>query len=261
MKKQLIVTFGAIVTLIAATTQVPAMATNNNSEHKDNDTWVFVCKYVGTPNINERLKEGKQPIRVKSSATVGTWFNDAQGRSYVLDISTEANTDKQGNEYTGDKTCPNTTSPTAQLDYDVYCDEDDNIAVVVDNSGTAAGSITLQGQTVIVPAGQTISRTYKSGTEITLAINGKTVENGIITCETAQPEEPGKGGETPTTPTTPTTSVTPAGENTAVSAPAITHLPTTSGNGTTATIAILAGLSALVAAFSYGIRLVARRFI
>ncbi|HWT39709.1 MAG TPA: hypothetical protein VN081_00290 [Dongiaceae bacterium] len=69
------------------------------------DTWVFVCKYVGKPGVDERLKDGKQPIRVKSSATVGTWFNDAQGRSYVLDISTDANTG-QGNVYTGSQSCP-----------------------------------------------------------------------------------------------------------------------------------------------------------
>ena len=51
---------------------------------------VWVCKYVGTPGEDERLKEGKNPILVDWHSTdgpmpeVGAWFNDAQGRSYVV---------------------------------------------------------------------------------------------------------------------------------------------------------------------------------
>ena len=50
---------------------------------------VFVCKYIGKPGVDETLKGGKNPISVSSSATVGTYFNDAQGRSYVLAIDNE----------------------------------------------------------------------------------------------------------------------------------------------------------------------------
>lgn len=50
---------------------------------------VFVCKYVGTPGTDERLQTGQNPINVSSNAIkdykgVGSYFNDAQGRSYVL---------------------------------------------------------------------------------------------------------------------------------------------------------------------------------
>ncbi len=50
---------------------------------------VFVCKYVGTPGADERLQTGQNPISVSSNAIkdyegVGSYFNDAQGRSYVL---------------------------------------------------------------------------------------------------------------------------------------------------------------------------------
>jgi hypothetical protein len=45
---------------------------------------VFVCKYIGKPGVDERLKSGKNPISVSSNATVGSYFNDAQGRSFVL---------------------------------------------------------------------------------------------------------------------------------------------------------------------------------
>jgi len=56
----------------------------NNPEGK-----VFVCKYVGTPGVDERLQTGDNPISVSISAIpdyhgIGSWFADEQGRSYVL---------------------------------------------------------------------------------------------------------------------------------------------------------------------------------
>jgi len=51
---------------------------------------VFVCKYVGTPGVDERLQTGQNPIDVSVNAisqtpvVVGSYFNDAQGRSFVL---------------------------------------------------------------------------------------------------------------------------------------------------------------------------------
>lgn len=52
---------------------------------------VYVCKYVGTPGVNERLQTGQNPIEVSINAVPGAWsvgayFNDAQGRSYVLGL-------------------------------------------------------------------------------------------------------------------------------------------------------------------------------
>ena len=49
----------------------------------------FVCKYVGTPGVNEKLQTGQNPISVSANAltppiVVGGYFNDAQGRSYVV---------------------------------------------------------------------------------------------------------------------------------------------------------------------------------
>lgn len=49
----------------------------------------FVCKYVGQPGVNETLQTGNNPISVSENAitppvVVGAYFNDAQGRSYVV---------------------------------------------------------------------------------------------------------------------------------------------------------------------------------
>jgi len=100
-------------------TRATVMSTTDNHH----TTKVFVCKYVGTPGVDETLKAGKQPLYVSSSATVGTYFKDEQGRSYVLAVATDANTGK-GRTYTGDLTCPaplvltapSATAPTCTAD-------------------------------------------------------------------------------------------------------------------------------------------------
>lgn len=56
---------------------------------------VFVCKYVGTPGEDERLQTGQNPIDVSVNAIpdyqgVGSYFADAQGRSFVLGPEHEA---------------------------------------------------------------------------------------------------------------------------------------------------------------------------
>lgn len=50
---------------------------------------VYVCKYVSTPENKERLQTGQNPISVSKNAIkdfkgIGSYFNDAQGRSYVV---------------------------------------------------------------------------------------------------------------------------------------------------------------------------------
>lgn len=71
---------------------------------------VWVCKYSGQPGVDEFLKPGKNPIAVSSNATVGTYFNDAQGRSYVLDVQTDENTGPD-NTYIGGLSCPPGDAP------------------------------------------------------------------------------------------------------------------------------------------------------
>jgi hypothetical protein len=79
------------------------VASNNTQVHK-----AFVCKYVGTPGVNERLQTGQNPIDVdthaiaESPVVVGSYFNDAQGRSYVLALDT-------GQPDPSVSSCPNPT--------------------------------------------------------------------------------------------------------------------------------------------------------
>jgi hypothetical protein len=73
---------------------------------------VWVCKYVGTPGVDEVLKGGKNPIEVSSNSVdpgengtieVGDQFADAQGRSVVVQI---------GGASPGSDACSATPPPT-----------------------------------------------------------------------------------------------------------------------------------------------------
>lgn len=80
----------AIVGLVGS---APAIA---GDKHED-DKKVVVCKYVGTPNTDERLQTGNNPIVVSENAiqknqwdgTVPGWFSDKHDRSFVLAYATD----------------------------------------------------------------------------------------------------------------------------------------------------------------------------
>jgi hypothetical protein len=79
-------TSGAPTTTSGATTTTHAATTTTEASHK----W-FVCKYVGTPGVDERLQTGDNPISVDGHSIVtypniviGAFFVDAQGRSVVI---------------------------------------------------------------------------------------------------------------------------------------------------------------------------------
>ena len=88
----------ATLTLAGSTLVLPsgALAASDGSDASSTHK-VFVCKYVGTPGVDERLKAGKNPISVDLhtideyrdfqgdiDTLVGGHFADAQGRSFVL---------------------------------------------------------------------------------------------------------------------------------------------------------------------------------
>ena len=80
----LLATLGLLLTSSGVAVLVANPAANADHGHK-----AFVCKYVGTPGVDERLQTGQNPIEVNShdvqGQPVGTFFDDAQGRSVVID--------------------------------------------------------------------------------------------------------------------------------------------------------------------------------
>ena len=93
MKKYILLVPGLLFLLIAAGFTMltgPASA--------DPDAKVYVCKYVGTPGVDEVLQTGNNPIEVsvnaipgsdglEAEALIGFEFADAQGRSVVIAVS------------------------------------------------------------------------------------------------------------------------------------------------------------------------------
>lgn len=73
-----------------------AVQSNTVNHTTQNAQKVFVCKYVGTPGVDERLQTGQNPISVSVHAiqhnewdgTVPGYFSDAHDRSYVLAYDT-----------------------------------------------------------------------------------------------------------------------------------------------------------------------------
>lgn len=90
-RKLLTVTVLAIIGLTSGFSLGAVLAKQDDTPKK-----VFVCKYVGTPGVDERLQTGNNPISVSINAiqnnqwdgTVPGWFSDAHDRSYVLEYDT-----------------------------------------------------------------------------------------------------------------------------------------------------------------------------
>ena len=74
---------------------------------------VFVCKYVGTPGVDEVLQSGQNPISVSVNSipagvpiVVGAIFADAQGQSIIIAFDVGQNPEP------GPDACPRPTGPT-----------------------------------------------------------------------------------------------------------------------------------------------------
>lgn len=90
----------------SATATATATATSTTSPSK-----VYVCKYVGTPGVNETLQTGQNPIEVSVNAipngwSIGAFFSDQQGRSYVLATVPQSPEPNASN-------CPQNGTPTS----------------------------------------------------------------------------------------------------------------------------------------------------
>jgi hypothetical protein len=104
MKLTRFVAMGAVTIALALAFVAPVSAT-------DNAKW-FVCKYVGTPGVDEVLQTGNNPISVSENAipidpvVAGEFFQDSQGRSFVLVEDT-------GQDEPDPSECPPPTVPDA----------------------------------------------------------------------------------------------------------------------------------------------------
>jgi len=88
VKRSLWVAVGAVLMLSVGVFFSQATHAGGSNEPKK----VYVCKYVGTPHVDERLQTGQNPISTAISSIahnswngqVPGWFSDAHDRSYVI---------------------------------------------------------------------------------------------------------------------------------------------------------------------------------
>jgi LPXTG-motif cell wall-anchored protein len=163
----------AVVLMLFATNFLPVAAAyagagNNNSS--DNDK-VFVCKYVGTPHVDERLQTGQNPISVSTHAIqhndwdgqVPGWFSDAHDRSYVLAYDV-------GQPEPDVDACPMPEGPTKitppTLHTDVVCGPNNDVTNLTDSADKDHYTVSHQGNTYTVTAKS--GYTFASGKTVTL---------------------------------------------------------------------------------------------
>lgn len=130
---------------------------------------VFVCKYVGTPGINERLQTGQNPISISVNAIkdfqgVGSYFNDAQGRSFVLAFD-------EGQEEPSVDECPGVEEPTVTVLATVCIAEGQTGSFTVHVSNPNAYAVEYK---VDAEGGNTETKTIDGGTYADFAFTGYT---------------------------------------------------------------------------------------
>ena len=129
--------YAAVVLFILSSSVISGGPVFANQQNQDNKK-VFVCKYVGQPGIDERLQTGQNPIDVSINAIKdyqgpGSYFNDQQGRSFVLAVDA-------GQATPNVSACPAAQGPTKVTPAAV---------IFVDNCGTGSDSYTIPSVTGI----------------------------------------------------------------------------------------------------------------
>jgi hypothetical protein len=226
-----------------------------DKEVEEEEKFVFVCKYVGQPGIDERLQTGQNPIRVSvnaipEGAEVGAYFADAQGRSFVLAFDTTA-PGPAGDPDVSE--CPMNPVLEADIDVAVVC-VPNGVKVTLTNSGDASGMATVNGTVHTVAAGESkeVVLAFDLGTpfmtEVTVTVDGVT-STQTVNCT---PGQGGNGGQTLGTSTT-------SGGQTLGAAVLPAVLPSTGATDSPVMILAAALLAYGAAYFLQGRRLVARR--
>jgi len=167
-------------------------------------TKAFICKYVGTPGVDERLQTGNNPISTSletlpSGAVVGAFFADQQGRSYFLEFDV-------GQAEPSPENCPppsggTTTTMTTLPDDDdgstttTTCDCVINTVVITGPTTTTSTSLPPTPGTFAVPGGTTTTSMPPSGVTTTSVVTppavATTVPRAVVTTTTRQGVPPG----------------------------------------------------------------------
>ncbi len=153
----------AVVLMLFATNFLPILAATQSHVAAGSDK-VFVCKYTGTPGVNETLQTGNNPISVSVNAIkdfhgIGSYFNDGQNSSYVLAYDTRTGGGQGGEPSISE--CPqvpaNSATAAPATSEDACGTDNDTITIpTVDhvyytiNGNTVSGTLPAAGSTTVV---------------------------------------------------------------------------------------------------------------
>lgn len=145
-KKQRPVRYRYILVALAAV--VPFLVTGTAFAGNLSPSKAAVCKYVGKPGVNERLQTGNNPIVVdrKSWMQIGSYFQDAQGRSYVLAFLNPGDPEPDVSQCPPPDSGPSSVTPVAPTTTAPSCQTPDETVTPSTQAGviwTPSGTTTL----------------------------------------------------------------------------------------------------------------------
>ncbi|MER3390362.1 MAG: hypothetical protein RJQ01_10035 [Microcella sp.] len=137
---------------------------------------VFVCKYVGTPGVDERLQTGNNPISVSVNAIpdyqgVGSYFADAQGRSYVLGEDNRTGGGQEGEPSVSECPAPDAPEP-AVMNITFMCKTVEDGPVL--NTEYAGDATEWDANTYIVRI-----RSDQAGVPFQVKVGGTVIHEGV----------------------------------------------------------------------------------
>jgi hypothetical protein len=185
--------------------------------HPNEPTKAAVCKYVGKPGVDERLQTGQNPIVVdrKSWMVVGSYFQDAQGRSFVLEFLNPGDPDPDISQCPA-PAGPSQVTPAAPTTTQPSCNDPNETVTPSNQAGviwSPTGSTTLKpGESVTYTASPANGYTFPNGVQTSFSATNTFDPRTCPTPTSPPPTSPPPTSPPPTSPpptTTPPTSPPP----------------------------------------------------
>ena len=79
--------------------------------------------------------------------------------------------------------------PSPEIVVRVNCDRQDRVRVIIRNTGTAEGTVEVNGDPYVIPAGEREVVRFADGTHVVVTMNGEELYNETVTCNDATPLE------------------------------------------------------------------------
>lgn len=237
-KKQRPVRYRYILVALAAV--VPFLVTGTAFAGNLSPSKAAVCKYVGKPGVNERLQTGNNPIVVdrKSWMQIGSYFQDAQGRSYVLAFLNPGDPEPDVSQCPPPDSGPSSVTPTAPTTTQPSCNDPNETVTPPNQTGVTwspSGATVLKpGDSVTYTASPANGYTFPQGAQTSFTesntFDPQTCQQPPISVTPVAPTTTAPSCQTPDETVTPSTQAgviwTPSGTTTLHPGDSVTYVAT-----------------------------------